>query len=266
MTYWFCGQPYQHPHLDIAITDPAFLYGATVFTTLRVYDQDLAHPHTHWAAHLERLRHALATFQWVEPDWAALRQGADWLKDQFPILRMTCFPDGRELITGRQLPANLESMQQQGITAWVAAGELYQRSHPGYKTGNYLGSFLALQAAQRQNSQEAILTDGQGRWLETSTGNLWGWANSHWWTPPLQDGLLPGVARSHLRHYLQRQEQPVREEHWTPEQIHCFEALAYSNSGIQLVPIHTVLNDQSRLEFDPQHWSLDVLRAAFGNP
>jgi 4-amino-4-deoxychorismate lyase len=263
MTYWFCGQKHQSAHLEIAIVEPALLYGATVFTTLRVYNQTLDHPHTHWAAHVERLRHALATFHWVEPDWAAVRQGADYLKQEFPILRVTCFPDGRELITGRPLPTGLEQMQQQGIVAWAAAGEQYQRSHPGYKTGNYLGNFLALQAAQRQGAQEAILIDTQGRWLETSTGNLWGWAEGHWWTPPLQDGLLPGVARLHLLHHLQSQGQSVRQDHWTQRQIQRFEALAYSNSGIQVVPIHTVLTDQSRLGFDPQHWSLTALRTAF---
>jgi 4-amino-4-deoxychorismate lyase len=127
-----------------------------------------------------------------------VRQGAEHLLKDYPVLRITCLPDGRELVTGRSLPPDLETMQTQGVAAWVARGEMYRRSQPAYKTGNYLGAWLALQAAQGQGAREAILLDAQGQWLETSTGNLWGWANSHWHTPGLGAGLLSGIVRSHL--------------------------------------------------------------------
>jgi branched-subunit amino acid aminotransferase/4-amino-4-deoxychorismate lyase len=263
MTYWFVGQPYQGTELTLPTHDPALLYGATVFTTLRVYQDSLDHPLTYWEAHLARLRQALAAFHWPEPDWESVRQGATWLKGDFPILRITCFPDGRELITGRLLPTDLQAVQQRGSIAWVARGEEYVRSLPGYKTGNYLGSWLGLQAAQRQGGQEAILIDTDGRWLETSTGNLWGWAQGQWWTPPVENGLLPGVARGHLVNHLRGQGMAVCEEPWNPTVVKRFESLAYSNSGIQVIPLHTVLDEQSRLEFDPHHGSLKALLSAF---
>lgn len=263
MPYWFAGQPYDRSEVTLAVNDPALLYGATVFTTLRVYQHNLDHPLTRWDDHIHRLRHALAAFQWPEPNWERVRQGSEVMQQSFPLVRMTCLPDGRELITGRSLPPDLENLQQQGIAAWLAAGEIYQRSHPGYKTGNYLGSWLALQQSQQQGAREAILLDAAGRWLETSTGNLWGWAEGQWWTPPLADGLLPGVARLHLLAHLQNQGIAVCEDHWTPEVVDRFEALAYSNSGVQVVPIHTVLGDRSTLKFNPNHGSLQMLRAAF---
>jgi 4-amino-4-deoxychorismate lyase len=263
MTYWFSGQPIEGDDLTLAVNEPAFLYGATVFTTLRVYRNDLAHPLTRWTDHLRRLRHGLAAFQWPEPDWDRVRQGAEWLKSSFPVLRITCLPDGRELVTGRPLPSDLDPMQSQGITAWLATGNLYRRALPGYKTGNYLGGWLALQEAQRQNAREAILIDSAGHWLETSTGNLWGWADGQWLTPPLEDGLLPGVARLHLCEYLQNQGLSVCQDPWVPELVQRFETLAYTNSAVQVVPIHTVLTNHSRLLFNPQTGSLRGLRAAF---
>jgi 4-amino-4-deoxychorismate lyase len=159
-------------------------------------------------------------------------------------------------------------MQTEGIAAWVAKDKTYGRPLANYKTGNYLGAWLALQAAQRHGAREAILVDAQGQWLETSTGNLWGWANGQWHTPGLGAGLLSGLVRSHLIASLTQQGQRVNLIPWPPGVIQRFEALAYSNSAVQVVPIHsvlghTVLGDRSRLEINPRHPALAALRAAF---
>ncbi|MFZ4639387.1 MAG: aminotransferase class IV [Nodosilinea sp.] len=263
MVYWFDGHIHAGTHLAVAWDDPALMYGATVFTTLRVYNNDLDHPLTAWVAHQERLARTLENFGWRAPPWQRLRQGADQLKGRFPILRLTCWPDGRELITGRSLPSDLPQIQHQGILAWVARDHHYQRSLPGYKTGNYLSNWLAIQAARSQQAREAILVDPQGHWLETSTGNLWGWGQERWHTPPLAANLLPGVSRQHLIYHLQRQGLEVSQKPWTRALMGQFTALAYSNCAVQVVPIHTVLEDGGKLEFDPQHSSLQLLRSAF---
>lgn len=263
MAYWFAGQLCQGTDLALTVNDPALLYGATVFTTLRIYGASLDHPLTHWVAHQQRLAHGLTDFGWPHPDWARVCQGAEALIKEHPVLRITCFPDGRELVTGRSLPPDLETMQTQGIAAWVARGEMYRRPLPAYKTGNYLGAWLALQAAQRHGAREAILLDTQGQWLETSTGNLWGWANGQWHTPGLGAGLLPGIVRTHLIEYSRQRGEQVNQSPWPPGVIPRFEVLAYSNSGVQIVPIHTVLGDRSRLKVNPKHPALEALRAAF---
>lgn len=266
MAHWFNGQPLEGDKISLTVNEPAFLYGATAFTTLRVYQQRLDHPLTRWDDHRQRLRHTLAAFQWSEPDWNRVRQGADWVQQSFPVLRITCFPDGRELITGRSLPTDLVQRQQQGITAWLATGDPYQRAIPNHKTGNYLGSWLAMQQAQRQDAAEAILIDAAGHWLETSTGNLWGWGLGQWWTPPLADGLLPGIARQHLLAHLQNRGLPVCQDPWGPEVIRALEGLAYTNAVVQVVPIHTVIANHSKLGFNLEIGILRELRAAFEGP
>jgi len=266
MSYWFDGNLHQGNQLTLAVDDPGLLYGATVFTTLQVYDHSLDHPLTAWSAHCDRIRQTLAAFHWPPPNWPSLRRGAEILQTEFPVLRVTCFPDGRELITGRPLPQDLLVRQQQGISAWVADAADYARPLPGYKTGNYLGCWLALQAAQRRGAQEAILINDQTHWLETSTGNLWGWAAGRWWTPPLEAGLLPGMARSQVMASLRRQGYDVQEAVWTRPLIHQFETLAYSNAVVQIIPIHTVLWDQSKLDFNLNCDNLQGLRQAFTAP
>jgi 4-amino-4-deoxychorismate lyase len=247
----------------LPIQEPGLLFGATVFTTLRVYEQDLDHPWTAWTAHLERTVRSLRAFHWAEPDWSRVRLGAQHLAEHYPVLRITVFPDGRELILGRSLPQNLEQVQTEGITAWVADSADYTRPLPGHKTGNYLGCWLALETAKRANAQEAILVDEHGHWLETSTGNVWGWADGHWWTPPLGIGILPGVMRSRILQGLQAQQRSVHTEVWTPAHIAKFSVLAYTNSVYEVIPIHAVLQGSSSVDYNPDHGKIEELAIAW---
>ena len=136
-----------------------------------MYNNSLDSRLTHWAAHCFRLKFSLETFGWQQPDWQRVRQGAEIVMQNFPVLRITIFPDGREWITGRLLPVHLTENQKNGILA-ILAEEKYARNLPSHKTGNYLSAWLAKRNAEKLNAQEAILVDAVGSWLETSTGNL----------------------------------------------------------------------------------------------
>jgi branched-subunit amino acid aminotransferase/4-amino-4-deoxychorismate lyase len=262
--YWYAGRLVQGDRLSLSIEDPGLLYGATVFTTLRVYAASLAHPLTCWAAHSDRLRQSVVALGWDEPDWERVQAGALALSAHDSVLRVTLFPDGREWILGRSLPASLPQWQQQGITAWLAApAQDYGRSLPQFKTGNYLAPWQARRQAQQHQAQEAILVNSLGHWLETSTGNLWGWGQGAWWTPPLTAGVLPGVARSHLITGLKCQNESIYEIPWSPEVIASLEAIAYSNAVVELVPIHTVLEGGKVQSFDAQHPVFERLRCHF---
>lgn len=259
---WFDGALQPGQAIALSPSDPALIYGATVFTTLRIYGGDLDHPATAWAAHCDRLRQAVAELPWAVPDWSQLRQGALALQTQVPpehvILRITLFPDGRELLTTRPLPPELATLQRQGIRAWVAP-VTYQRPLPQYKTGNYLPCWLALQAAKAQDAQEAILVNSAGEWLETSTGNLWGWAAGQWHTPPLATGILPGVLRSRLLIGLAQQGHTVVESPWDPVLRQRFTHLAYSNSAVEIIPIQQVLLSPQSVDYNPDHEPLRAL-------
>lgn len=235
-----------------------------MFTTLRVYCQSLNHRLTNWQAHCDRLRYSIETFGWQLPRWEQVTQGAVNLIMHFPVLRITLFPNGYELITGRYLSSDLTKTQKYGVKAWIAT-EL-NRSLPTHKTGNYLSAWLAKIGAQQRSASEAILVDENGNWLETSTGNLWGWRDNCWWTPPLTAGILPGIARSQILEWIQ-QHQCVKEEPWFAEAVDTFEAIAYSNSVVEVMPIHTVIEEQQgaivQKKYDPYHSSLKLLRQLY---
>ncbi|HBS72510.1 MAG TPA: 4-amino-4-deoxychorismate lyase, partial [Cyanobacteria bacterium UBA11153] len=98
--FWYNGQIIKENTINLLIDEPGLIYGATVFTTLRIYHQSLNHPLTNWDAHCARLLNSLQTFEWELPDWNRIRQGAEELLLHFPVLRIVIFPDGREWITG----------------------------------------------------------------------------------------------------------------------------------------------------------------------
>lgn len=238
---WYAGKRITAGTIELGIDEPGLLYGATVFTTLRVYDRCLDDARTNWKGHLRRLKNSIQAFGWIEPDWERIRQGAEVLLSEFPVLRITIFPDGREWIVGRYLPEDLAERQQKGIVAWLAAAPEFRRSLAEHKTGNYLSAWLALNQAKKYGAKEAILIDESGNWLETSTGNLWGWQDGRWWTPPLTAGILPGLMRKQLIDWLKSENQIIEEEFWTPDLVLGMEAIAYSNSVVEVVPIHTVI-------------------------
>jgi 4-amino-4-deoxychorismate lyase len=263
MNYWYDGKLREGDTLALNINDPALLYGANVFTTLRVYQGSLDHPLTRWQCHCERLNISLQAFAWVPPNWERIRQGAEIILNHYPVLRIVIFPDGREWISGRYLPADLEQVQRQGTRGWVAGNELYQRSLAAYKTGNYLGAWLARQRAQDYSATEAILIDSQGNWLETATGNLWGWKDAQWWTPKLNGGILAGIGRSHLIKSLQEQNIPVAENQWNSEFIQDLEVIAYSNSVVEVVPFVEIISGDKTFSAAADHRALTVIKNFF---
>lgn len=247
--FWYDGSRIDGSQLQLDINEPGLCYGATSFTTMRVYDRSLSHPLTQWQQHCDRLKISLGAFGWQQPNWKLLKQGAQTLLEHFPVLRITVFPNGKEWITGRSLPADLKQRQTLGITAWLAADTLYRRDLPAYKTGNYLSAYLARDRALKLNAKEAILIDADGNWLETSTGNLWGWKDNCWYTPDLNSGILPGIARSRWLDFFRDRDLKVVENTWTPQFVLTIKALAYSNCVVDFVPITTLLTTGNKIDY-----------------
>lgn len=286
MAFWYDGQAFGQDTEDpivqarlpaqVPLDNIGLRFGATVFTTMRVYGDSLQHPLTQWQAHCDRLAQSISHFNWIAPHWPTVYQGCHTLKSTYPLLRVTIFPDGREWITGRSLPTQRMETSVKGIACWVAPPN-YARSLPTHKTGNYLACWLARQQAQTLGTHEAILTSEQGEWLETSTGNLWGWKRGNglaengtenveaggWYTPH-SARCLSGVMRSTLEKILQESGQPVHRQPWSPKRLLSFETIAYSNCAVGLLPIHTIVNGTTKLEYNPNHASLKALQHQLG--
>jgi len=257
--YWYNGKLIESETIQLSINEPGLLFGATIFTTLRVYDNSLNNRLTHWEEHQQRFLSSTQNLDFQQPSWQNIRRGAEILINYYPILRITLFPDGREWITGRLLPDNLMEKQKYGVKVTVPVTEQY-RSLPFDKTGNYLAPWLLKKNALAQDAQEAILTDAAGNWLETTTGNLWGWCDGCWFTPPLSAGILPGIMREKIIAWLRNHQYQVKEEIFTNELVQRFAALAYTNCVVEILPIQQVIHPMVKLQYDPRHHSFKELR------
>jgi 4-amino-4-deoxychorismate lyase len=262
--FWYDGAWRSGNQITLDISDPGLLYGATVFTTLRVYEnsaENLADARSAWGAHRSRLTQSLEEFGWTMPDWQRVETGIGQIAE--PVVRVTIFPDGREFIVGRALPDDLTQRQTEGIIAVVMNQSVGTRSHAHHKTGNYLTPWFGLHHARSQGAEETILTDAAGNWLETCTGSLWGWADGVWHTPSLAAGILPGIARDRIISGLRCQNREVFESPWTPALIESFRLLAYSNCVVEIIPIVQVRSAAKSWEYPINPDVLAELQSGF---
>jgi branched-subunit amino acid aminotransferase/4-amino-4-deoxychorismate lyase len=234
--YWWTGRLHSGNTLTLSLDDPGLIYGATVFTTLRIYHQNPQHSATALEAHLKRLALQVKALGWEAPAWEQVNLAVQTLASNYPVLRITLFPDGRELVTGRGLPPDLAQKQQEGVILLAVEGA---RSWPDLKTGNYLVSFQAFRKAEAQGAQEALLTQ-EGTWLETSRGNLWAWDGSQYLTPP-EEGCLAGIFRQQLLSRLVHLAIPHAVVSFTPERQRSFQAVGYGNSVVELLPVRGII-------------------------
>ena len=262
--FYYAGKLNHTNTIELDITDSTWLYGANIFTTMRVYAHSLEHPLTNYQKHLERLKSSIKSFNWKQPNWQTIEQETQDLCQHFPVIRLTLFPDGRELIIGRNLPDQLIEKQTKGIKGLVCLDSQLQRVLPDHKTGNYLTPWLALQQAKQQGYQEAILTGIEQEWLETSTGNLWGYKDGVWYTPDLAVGILPGVARRMIMEKA-KGEFNLQQNHWTTEFINQLEAIAYSNSVVEIIPFKTIVYGNQTIELDVNHSAYKSIKNLYQN-
>jgi branched-subunit amino acid aminotransferase/4-amino-4-deoxychorismate lyase len=263
--FWYNGQFFFDNKLEIRSDDPALLYGASAFTTLRVYDRSLENRLTSWLAHYHRLSQTINDLAWEAPDWQRVEQGIKVLLPYYDVIRVAIFPDGREYILGRHLPIDLPLKQSRGISASIVEDFGDRRTLPTHKTGNYLASWMALNRAKKIGADEAIFLDCQGNWCETATGNLWGWRDGQWWTPSLNGKILPGIRRAELIQCLSGQNLPVAEVVWSPSFVAGLEALAYTNCVVEVVPIHTVWHRKKSTAYSIDSTAIAQLRSFFIN-
>ena len=105
------------------------------------------------------------------------------------------------------------------------------------KSLNYLDNILALQEAQKQNADEALLLNTQGNLACATTGNIFIVKQETIYTPRLADGALPGIMRSILIQLAHQHKIKLTEATINLSQLQNAEELFLSNSLVGIRPI-----------------------------
>jgi branched-chain amino acid aminotransferase len=108
----------------------------------------------------------------------------------------------------------------------------------GAKVGNYLTAVLASREVRRAGAAEALIVDGQGRVVEGATSNVFVVeADGSLVTPPEHDGILLGITRETLLEVAASLGVPVRYESLSLERVKDAAEVFVSSSIRELLPV-----------------------------
>jgi len=239
----------------VPIDDRGFLYGDSVFTTLRCYsgvpfrldrhiarlNASLASPVVgiHYTADEARLRENIARLVKLNGCGEAVVRfrvtrgrgaGVQPPEDATPTTLLTVDP--------LQLDA---SITERGARLIVSSVRRDPRGELGkHKLGSYLFSLVARREATAAGADEAIISDTDGRWLECASSNLFAVVDGALVTPDTSQNLLPGIARETVLDCARELGIPVQLEDLTAELAKTAEELFITNSVQEVVPVTDV--------------------------
>jgi branched-chain amino acid aminotransferase len=196
----------------VSVYDRGFLYGDSVFETVRTYG---GAPFA-LDEHLARLARSAERVAMDLPVAVAVLRS-----EVLDALAQADNPESyaRVMITrgtgplGLEAPAEARPLRvilveplrlppvaqyRQGISAITVRTERAADAAHGAKVGNYLASLLALREARRAGAAEALLLDGAGNVLEGTTCNVFVVEGATLRTPPEDAGILAGITRAHI--------------------------------------------------------------------
>lgn len=172
------------------------------------------------------------------------------------VLRFRDLSGTGELITARPLPYSHHDYLRGYRLKTIVQGDRAGRLTP-HKTLNYLDNLLARRAVQSEHGDEVLFVTPQGRVLEGAVSTIFCVKDNVATTPPLSDGVLPGVTRARVLAALGRDNS--REAHLTVDDLRAADEIFITNALMGVMPVCTV--DDHKL---PTHSPLITwLRAKF---
>ena len=175
-----------------------FQYGQGLFETVKL----LGGRPVFMAEHVERLRQGAADLGLSIADGLAARCDsvvrANGAEDG--VLKIVVFQDEGgpgELILTRDHPYPAEAFERGFGLMTIADGQRAGRL-PSLKTLNYLKNLAGRRAARAEGFDEALFVGPDGSILEGAVTNVCVVAGEWVLTPPLDAGILPGIARSRV--------------------------------------------------------------------
>jgi branched-chain amino acid aminotransferase len=227
-TAWVDGRILPIAQASVPVSDRGFLLGDSVFDTLRTRG---GRPFL-IGDHLDRLRRSAAAARIPVP-WtdAELTDIAAALLPERPeatesVLRFTLTRgDGghgllppatvrpRLVVLCRPMPDLPARLIEDGVGVALDPRPLGRDpSLPaGIKSGNYLGSVIAVEQARAQGVADVLVRGPEGGWIEATSSNLFVLSAGALLAPGERQGALPGITRALTLELWRRQGLPVDE-------------------------------------------------------
>jgi branched-chain amino acid aminotransferase len=202
----------QPEEAKVSVYDRGFLYGDSVFETIRTYAGE---PFA-LAEHMARLARSATKVGIAMPIPAT-----DFGMEVRRAVRAARNPESyaRVMLTRGAGPLGLDptlagaplrvvlvepltplptALYRDGVAVVTVRTERAADAAQGAKVGNYLASLLALKEAKARGAHEALVLDTAGHVVEGTTSNVFVVRDGALQTPPEQANILPGITRAHL--------------------------------------------------------------------
>ena len=253
---WIDGKPVPAAEARVPVFDRGFLYGDSVYEVTRAF----AGVAFALDDHLDRLERSAAAILMRTPPRAAIEKAvvdtivASQLDDAYVRIVVTrgageialdpaCADTPRLIVIVRAPKPPPPEAYRDGVEVAIVGRTRYAPGvptstvDPQVKSGNYLGSVMAVAEARKRGAYEAILCDNVGRITEGSSSNFFivrgGWVS----TPPLSVGLLEGITRRKVLQILAAEKIRSAEQALWPIDLHRADEAFLTSSVRGVVPI-----------------------------
>jgi branched-chain amino acid aminotransferase len=254
---WIDGQRFSAESAQVSVFDRGFLYGDSVFETLRTYGKKPFALEEH-LARLERSAERVLIRMPLDRD-GFRREVTEALSavDHDESLVRLMLTRGRGTSLGLDpglattplrvllvmpLPAPLEQKYADGIgvITYRAPRLADGTAAAGAKVANYLAAVLAIDAARRASAEEALFVDPEQRVLEGSTSNVFAVIGGRLVTPPEDLGILPGITRARVLSLAAKRGLITEIRPVSVDELFTSEELFISSSIRELLPVVSV--------------------------
>ncbi|GIV33475.1 MAG: branched-chain amino acid aminotransferase [Chitinophagales bacterium] len=116
-------------------------------------------------------------------------------------------------------------------------------------TGHYTTSILATYEARKKGFDEALLLDMHGHVAEAPGSNFFYEKNGVLYTPP-PGHILPGITRATVMEIAKELGIPVKEELFTPEQLHDADSAFFTGTAAEVAGIKSIDNRRFRKKWE----------------
>ncbi len=240
----------------VSVLDRGFLYGDSVFETLRAYGGE---PFM-LSAHLRRLeRSADALGIHIPISIDELRSAlmstleANSLKNAYlrvmvtrgvgaPGFDPTADTTPTLVVLARELVPYPEDMYTEGVRLVVSS---VRRNHPqaldpSIKSGNFLNNILAKADASRAGAYDSVMLSLQGFVAECTSSNIFFARDGVLYTPSTGVGILDGITRGTVIKLAQERDIQVQEGKFALESLMEADEVFITNTTMEVMPVRAV--------------------------
>lgn len=235
----------------VSIYDRGFLYGDSVFETIRTYRGE---PFS-LSEHVERLERS------AERVLIPMPVGKDVFAGEIrAAVAAADNPESyiRAMLTRGSGPLGLDpahaehplrviivepltplpaAMYREGVSVVCVQTKRTADAAQGAKVGNYLESLLALSTAKKCGAHEALIVSASGHVVEGTTSNVFAFKDGTLITPGEEAGILAGITRAHILKAAEHLRLPIRFETLLANELISADEVFLSSSIREILPI-----------------------------